>query len=84
MAGHKKIDLSDPAAIRKLRGENQSTFWSRFGVTQSGGSRYETDRAIPKPTAILMALYLSGRIDDKALADICKAVSTKGKQLGRV
>lgn len=77
MPRSKKIDLSDPAELRRLRGENQSVFWSRFGITQSGGSRYESGRAIPKSTAILMVLFLSGQIDDQQIADSCKSASLK-------
>lgn len=73
----KKIDLSDPAELRRLRGENQSVFWSRFGVTQSGGSRYESGREIPKSTAILMALYLSGQINDQQIAESCIGAGLK-------
>lgn len=72
-----KIDLSKPADIRRLRGENQSDFWFRFGVTQSGGSRYEGDRAIPKPVKILMALYLSGSIDDEQISEACGVAGVK-------
>lgn len=41
-------------AVRYKRGENQSEFWNRIGVTQSGGSRYESGRAIPKPVQLLL------------------------------
>lgn len=40
--------------VRKKRDENQVEFWSRIGVTQSGGSRYEGGRRIPKPVQILL------------------------------
>lgn len=61
---------------RKQSGLNQSAFWSRFGVTQSGGSRYESGRNVPLPTAMLIWLRESGRIDDQDLADALKAVKT--------
>ncbi len=35
---------------------NQQEFWSRIGVTQSGGSRYEAGRAMPKPVRELLRL----------------------------
>jgi len=35
--------------LRKETGLNQKDFWGQFGVTQSGGSRYESGRTIPKP-----------------------------------
>lgn len=40
-------------ARRKLH-MNQSEFWIRLGVTQSGGSRYESGRKIPKPVQLLL------------------------------
>ena len=36
---------SNHKVIRVKAGLNQSQFWSRIGVTQSGGSRYESGRA---------------------------------------
>lgn len=68
-----KPSLSNIKAVRLARGENQMQFWSRFGVTQSGGSRYEADRSIPEPTGILIMLYLTGVIDEAALAKAKKA-----------
>lgn len=32
--------LADLEAYRLSRGETQPEFWARFGVSQSGGSRY--------------------------------------------
>ena len=45
-----------PREIRRKSGRNQSAFWGPLGVTQSGGSRYETGRAVPKPVQILLTL----------------------------
>lgn len=73
MARAKKVDLSDPVAMRKARGENQSDFWRRFGVTQSGGSRYESGRDLPTPVAILMTLFELGLVTDDALEAARKA-----------
>ena len=45
--------------IRQLRnklGLNQAGFWSPIGVTQSGGSRYESGRNIPRPVQFLLHL----------------------------
>ena len=52
MAKRKKVDLSNPEEIRKSKGENQTDFWARFGITQSGGSRYESGRAPARPTQL--------------------------------
>lgn len=49
---------------RKSRHENQEQFWSRFGVTQSRGSRFEKGTEIPSPVAILLRLYFDGKITD--------------------
>ncbi len=65
--------FSDLASYRKSLGENQSDFWSRFGVTQSGGSRYESGRALPKPVAVLLIAFVDGLIDDAALRRLVKA-----------
>lgn len=43
-------------AVRETTGLNQTDFWKRIGVTQSGGSRYETGRAMPKPVELLFKL----------------------------
>ena len=48
--------IPDPREIRKRLHLNQSDFWSRIGVTQSGGSRYESGRALPKPVRELVRL----------------------------
>ncbi|MCK9380088.1 MAG: hypothetical protein M0P95_03350 [Sulfuritalea sp.] len=72
MARKKKLDFSDIADIRSKENLNQTAFWTRYGVTQSGGSRYESGRNIPKPLAILLWLHRSGKVTDKDLADALK------------
>jgi len=42
--------------LRAKLGMNQSVFWSRISVTQSGGSRYESGRNLPKPVRVLLHL----------------------------
>ena len=49
---------------RRAKRESQGLFWSRFGVTQSRGSRFEKGAEIPKPVAILLDLYFSGVLTD--------------------
>lgn len=52
------------AEVRRTAGLNQSEFWSRIGVTQSGGSRYENGRPMPTPTAMLFDLvYIRSAVD---------------------
>lgn len=43
-------------ALRKQHRLNQSEFWARVAVTQSGGSRYEAGRNIPKTVRLLLQL----------------------------
>ena len=49
--------------IRKKLGLNQMDFWSRIGVTQSGGSRYESGRNMPKPVRELLRLVHIENVD---------------------
>lgn len=72
MARKQKLDFSNIQTDRQKEGANQRDFWSRYGVTQSGGSRYESGRNIPKPLAILLYLHRSGKVTDKDLADAVK------------
>ncbi|MDP1610664.1 MAG: helix-turn-helix domain-containing protein [Sulfuritalea sp.] len=72
MARKKKLDFSDIANARKKEGINQKDFWTRYGVTQSGGSRYESGRNIPKPLMILLWLHRSGKVTDKDLSNALK------------
>lgn len=56
-----------PHELRRLRiskRESQEKFWGRFGVTQSSGSRFETGLAIPAPVAILLRMYVNGKLND--------------------
>ena len=48
--------ITNPRDLRKKLGVNQFDFWSKIGVTQSGGSRYESGRAMPKPVRELLRL----------------------------
>jgi|SRR5688572_10617352 transcriptional regulator with XRE-family HTH domain len=52
-----------PRHIRQRLGLNQQEFWSKVGVTQSGGSRYESGRAMPKPVRELVRLVHVEGID---------------------
>ena len=72
MARKKQLDFSDIAVTRQKANLNQKDFWKRFGVTQSGGSRYESGRNIPKPLAILLWLHRSDKVTDRDLADALK------------
>ena len=68
----KKTIKLDAAKLRKDSGLNQADFWRRFGVTQSGGSRYENGRPMPKPLRLLIVLATArgtfGQLADGSLA----------------
>ena len=59
----KETRLYDPREIRHKLGMNQQEFWGMIGVTQSGGSRYESGRSMPKPVLQLLRLVHVDRID---------------------
>lgn len=63
MAASKKIQtIKDYRALRRKLDLNQGEFWGRLGVTQSGGSRYESGRAVPKAVSVLAHLvYIKGQ-----------------------
>ncbi len=48
--------IKNPRDIRKKLNLNQSDFWSQIGITQSGGSRYESGRSMSKPVRELLRL----------------------------
>lgn len=59
----KANDKVDAREIRRKLGMNQQQFWSRLGVTQSGGSRYESGRNMPRPVQQLLRLVHIEQID---------------------
>jgi transcriptional regulator with XRE-family HTH domain len=54
---------SKPRYLRQRLGLNQQQFWSAVGVTQSGGSRYESGRSMPRPVVELVRLVHVEGID---------------------
>ncbi len=68
-----------PREIRRKLGLNQQQFWPMIGVTQSGGSRYESGRRMPRPVReLLRIVHVEGiplpqvRGDDFALVHYLK------------
>src|SRR5512137_524550 len=53
----------NPREIRRRLGLNQEQFWTQIGVTQSGGSRYESARDMPKPVRELLRLVHVEQVD---------------------
>lgn len=71
------LNLANIKDIRKFRGENQHVFWSRYGLTQTSGSKYETGRKIPLPLSILIMMHLQGTITEKDIEMVKKQVKVK-------
>jgi len=72
--------IANPKDIRRKRGMNQQEFWGMIGVTQSGGSRYESGRNMPRPVRELLRLvHVEGvdlgkiRRDDIHVLDMLKS-----------
>ena len=63
MANVKTPETIDAREIRRKLGLNQQQFWSTLGVTQSGGSRYESGRNMPRPVRELLRLVHVEGID---------------------
>jgi len=55
--------IFNPREIRRKLGLNQEEFWTKIGVTQSGGSRYESGRDMPKPVLELLRLVHVEQVD---------------------
>ena len=53
----------NPREIRRRLGMNQEQFWTQIGVTQSGGSRYESGRDMPRPVRELLRLVHVEQLD---------------------
>ena len=68
--------ITNPREIRRKLRMNQQEFWSRIGVTQSGGSRYESGRSMPKPVRELLRLvHIEGIELEKARGSDFEVVS---------
>ncbi len=74
MATINKNAFDNPAQIKLFRQKsamNQTEFWSRIGVTQSGGSRYESGRNIPVPVQrLLLIAYGTEKQAQKVIDDL--------------
>ena len=66
-ARRKKMNAAALKALRQNCGMSQDAFWTKIGVSQSGGSRYENGRRIPAPVAQLIDLVHVRGIDTAKL-----------------
>ena len=62
-ARRKNKKAPDLLALRRASGLNQTAFWCKVGVTQSGGSWYENGRRLPSTVAQLIDLVYVRSID---------------------
>ena len=68
--------IQNPREIRLRLNLNQQEFWGQIGVTQSGGSRYESGRTMPKPVRELLRLvHIEGIALDRARGEDFEVVS---------
>ena len=62
-----KTRLSAVLQLRQQLGLNQSEFWGRLGISQSGGSRYgQENRSVSAPVRILLDIAY-GKNPEKTL-----------------
>lgn len=80
MARKLTINGTSLKAERKKAGLNQTDFWGKYAVTQSGGCRYEAGRPVPQHLAILMYLEKSGRVNADDIAEAVKNTRIEGTE----
>ena len=61
--------------LRKKLGINQSQFWNRVGVTQSGASRYESGRNLPRPVQVLLHMAFAPEAQAEAMLAYLRSVA---------
>ncbi len=64
----------DALVLRKKLALNQSEFWKRVGLTQSGGSRYESGRNLPKTAQLLLHLAYAPEEQAQAMLNHLRGV----------
>jgi hypothetical protein len=74
-ARYRSVQL-DTASLRHQLGMNQTDFWAKLGVTQSGGARCENAKSITLPVFKLLRLqYLEGvDVDETGKTGVVEAV----------
>lgn len=70
-----KTSKMHPKHIRNRTGMNQQRFWAAIGVTQSGGSRYESGRRVPTPVKMLLTIAYGPEVEAAALATKLRAAA---------
>lgn len=76
----------NPRDLRLSLGLNQSEFWEKLGITQSGGSRYESgERRIPLSLSQIIQIIYVEHIDlndvSRDTIEICKFLKDEQPEL---
>lgn len=69
--------MAKPNSAKALRLKldlNQSEFWGRVYVTQSGGSRYESGREVPTPIQALLEIAYGNKKQSTAAVSALRKV----------
>ena len=63
----------DIAGLRGEAGLTQEEFWARVGITQSGGSRYETGaRQLPESISLLLLLAYGSEAEKQSVLHVLR------------
>lgn len=60
-------------AFRKKTGMRQELFWERVGITQSGGSRYESGRNISQAVQVLLTITYGTEAQARKMTEALRA-----------
>lgn len=66
-------------AMRKGLKLTQTEFWTPLGLTQSGGSRYESHQEIPKPVCKLIYIHYEAKIDVRSPLEFNRSLKNAKK-----
>lgn len=67
-------------ALRKRSELNQGEFWQHFQTSQSGGSRYESGREIPRPVQVLLNIAFGTEAKSAEYVAALRALGTRPKR----
>lgn len=67
-------------ALRKNAQLNQREFWAHFQTTQSGGSRYESGREIPRPIQLLLNIAFGTEAKSAEKVATLRSLGTRPKK----
>jgi hypothetical protein len=70
--------VREPRTMRRRSGKTQIQFWRGYGVTQSGGSRFERNDSnrtqLPFTLALLVGLEVTGKVTAEDIAEVRAAL----------